>query len=656
MGYIINTDYLSIITESASPLSPVYKEAADNAEKGTNKGLAQLKNFITSIENLSKKPGVKDTRISSSKGNIKEFSGYEDIKHAIEFLNKNLSGVADVKECVTIYDALENWASLYERGYSDNIRLIQLEYENAVYMLATGLSTIISTNMDVVANGTEIKMVKKSASTHGIIQKTLKDLAKELGNRNHKEYLEALLKASGKNINESVYTEGVVEAVMATFELIKNLFTNGYSILSKGAMVLKTVKKSIFGIVPLIRCCMYIRYKKKADTIVALEEQMVFISRNIEQLKNMKNMDEVKKRMIIRKQEATIEAYRKKAEKLRAELMETEKDAAVAIKKEDPQMKDTDGDLVLESGRTIEEVFSERGGRNTKRSNLRGADINQYRMQQNMNSFLGGIFGKKKETTKEEPEQDSQLEKDIADAIEQFKKDNARKTVTLKLGPNSKDDPSKVTHTKIGGTPYWPEGEQWPMYDGRHMICVAQLNFSDLPKLEDFPTTGMLQFFIDSDEIWDSPDGVKVVYHGTIDPSKSLKDVPVTTEDDRAGFIDNEVFYPTGELEEDYPNCDNECCNILDYLNDKFGKDVIDKYIKFVWKHTNSSFGTRISGWPSYTQSEPRYVDKDTVQLLQMDSEGGMMWGDCGIAHFFIKKEDLKNKNFDHVMFTWDCC
>lgn len=248
------------------------------------------------------------------------------------------------------------------------------------------------------------------------------------------------------------------------------------------------------------------------------------------------------------------------------------------------------------------------------------------------------------------------MEKDIIDAIEKFRKDHVRKTVTLKLGPNSNDDPSKVTYTKIGGTPYWPKDQKWPEYSNRPMICIAQLNFDQLPKLEDFPTTGLLQFFIDTDEDWDTQDGIKVIYHDKVDPSNTLQEVPVTTEDDRAGFIEGQIFYPTGKLEDDYPNTDNESCDIFDYLEDKFGKETIKEYSSVVWEHDESSYGTRLGGWPSYTQSEPRYVDNDTVQLLQMDSEGGMMWGDCGIANFFIKKEDLKNKNFDRVMFTWDCC
>lgn len=358
MGYRIPTDYFEIITDTTNFISSVYKEAANDSEKGTPKGFAYFRNFLTSIENLSKKSQVKDNRISGSKGNIKNFSGYNDIETAIKFLNKNLSGVNDVKECVIVYDALTNWASLYEQGYSDNVSLIQLEYENALYMLVTTLSAILATNMDVVANGTELKFKKKEASTHGVIQSTMKDLAKQLGDRNHKDYLEAILKASEKGITESViYTEGFVGAAAATLSLVKGLWDNGVAIIGGGINLLTRVKKSLFGIIPLIRAIMYIRYKKKADTIVALEEQAAFIQMNIEQLHIMKGGDEAKRKIIIKKQQAAMEAYRKKAEKLRAQLMETEKDAATEIKKEDPQMKETGGDLVLESGRTVEEVF-----------------------------------------------------------------------------------------------------------------------------------------------------------------------------------------------------------------------------------------------------------------------------------------------------------
>ena len=93
------------------------------------------------------------------------------------------------------------------------------------------------------------------------------------------------------------------------------------------------------------------------------------------------------------------------------------------------------------------------------------------------------------------------------------------------------------------------------------------------------------------------------------------------------------------------------------HIEDKFKDEDKNVLIHLIWDNLQSSWKTRIGGWPSYTQSEPRFVNENTVQLLQLDSEAGMMWGDCGIAHFFIQKEDLEKKNFDGtVTFTWDCC
>lgn len=49
------------------------------------------------------------------------------------------------------------------------------------------------------------------------------------------------------------------------------------------------------------------------------------------------------------------------------------------------------------------------------------------------------------------------------------------------------------------------------------------------------------------------------------------------------------------------------------------------------------------------------------VQLFQMDSDYGkendfVMWGDAGVANFFISEEDLANKDFRDVLYSWDCC
>ena len=33
-----------------------------------------------------------------------------------------------------------------------------------------------------------------------------------------------------------------------------------------------------------------------------------------------------------------------------------------------------------------------------------------------------------------------------------------------------------------------------------------------------------------------------------------------------------------------------------------------------------------------------------------------IIWGDCGVANFFINQKDLENCDFSKVLYNWDCC
>ena len=352
MGYNICTNYCEIVSGSNIPTSKAYTEAAKSIENNTPKGMAQLKKFITSMETIAADDKVKDSRISSTKGNIKNFKGYENIKVAIDFLEKGLGSVDIVKDLSSIFNALEKYQALYTDGYSKNVRLIILEYESALYQLVTGLSLAMATELDVVQNGTSIQVKKKSGYTHGVIHKTSKDLAKQLSSNNHKDYLETLLKVSEESpitpVTESTtFLEG---AIVDTLSALDTIWKHTKNAGKFGIRIVKAVKSTLFGIIPIIRGIIYLRYKKKADTILELDQQVLFIQNNIETLENKKTMDPAKKAEIIKKQKAVIEAYKKKAEKLRAELTETEKEAAIEIKKDDESIKDIDEDeFVLES-------------------------------------------------------------------------------------------------------------------------------------------------------------------------------------------------------------------------------------------------------------------------------------------------------------------
>ena len=71
----------------------------------------------------------------------------------------------------------------------------------------------------------------------------------------------------------------------------------------------------------------------------------------------------------------------------------------------------------------------------------------------------------------------------------------------------------------------------------------------------------------------------------------------------------------------------------------------------------------KILGYPYFEQMDPRYDYREyNTLLIQLDSyydennHGFIInWGSMGIANFFIRSTDLRKRNFDDVLFNWDC-
>jgi len=86
-------------------------------------------------------------------------------------------------------------------------------------------------------------------------------------------------------------------------------------------------------------------------------------------------------------------------------------------------------------------------------------------------------------------------------------------------------------------------------------------------------------------------------------------------------------------------------------------QEVYEEYEKLF-----PSVGHKIGGYPYFTQNDPRnletYKREKYILLFQMDTDdgAGIMWGDCGVANFFISEQDLENKDFSRVLYNWDCC
>lgn len=359
----ICTDFMEIVTGTTNMISPVYREAADHVDKNDTKAQIYMKNFFTSINQVANKTKSKSRSLAESKGNIKSFKGYHNIEKAFEILNKYAKKIHLVKDLHTIHDMLIKYAPLYTRAYEARVDLVTLEYESALDTLVTCLSMIMSSVIDVEASDTDIKIVNKNAPMIHTFEKMGKEFAKQLSNKNHEAYLEKMVNAKHESgmsnadaKTESVFIEG---AVQEWLDLAMTAVAGVKSIGPAVVGIARGIKNSLFGIIPLIRSALYLRYKRKADTVLALDQQVIFIERNIEQLKNRKNMDPREKALIIKKQKAYIEAYKKKAEKLRAELSDGEREASEEIKKEDPKMGNTnDDDFVLEQAGFINGILN----------------------------------------------------------------------------------------------------------------------------------------------------------------------------------------------------------------------------------------------------------------------------------------------------------
>lgn len=210
--------------------------------------------------------------------------------------------------------------------------------------------------------------------------------------------------------------------------------------------------------------------------------------------------------------------------------------------------------------------------------------------------------------------------------------------------------------SKVGGLPYWPVEKQYPTTpDGQPLYLLAQINLSEVPYASEIlPQMGMLQFFLAEDNTYgmDFDDQTaqnlfRVVYHETTD-AEVLTDFSFLEPIEEFPLPYNREYRIRYEVGEE--PIGNTVYNFADLL------DFNDEAIEEIYFDAFSGQGHKMGGYPFFTQEDPR--DEDTpydVLLLQLDSDLDMMWGDSGVANFFIRRDDLTRKDFSNVLYNWDC-
>ncbi|KAA1245792.1 YwqG family protein [Aquimarina sp. RZ0] len=254
----------------------------------------------------------------------------------------------------------------------------------------------------------------------------------------------------------------------------------------------------------------------------------------------------------------------------------------------------------------------------------------------------------------------------IPDFLKKFESDlkkYEREFVRIKAKPRKEkllEDNLELKDSKFLGFPFFPEDKEYPKdQNGKPMIMIAQLNFEQIPKLKDFPEDGILQLFLSPKDWYE--EGSKIIYH-----SKEELNKPTLNNFSFLSIKDYEEI-PIYKLHQlSFEKCIDKGGSEdsqFDYLFDgidywDFTENLTEQQEKQFGEYFNSN-GHKIGGYAEFTQSDPRDYNaeqRNDIQVLQIDVDDHIMFGDSGLGHIFISKESLIQKDFSKAYFYWDCC
>lgn len=271
---------------------------------------------------------------------------------------------------------------------------------------------------------------------------------------------------------------------------------------------------------------------------------------------------------------------------------------------------------------------------------------------------------------------------DINIVIEEIKKNNSRECINIIIEENNS---LNLTDSKFGGIPYISTDADTPKDSNDNQLALlAQINCSDLPENDLYPKEGLLQFWISRNnefglgnkkdycvkyikniednitkksilnkyKLLDEENSEEYSPFSKKNTSFALKFEKGISTITSTDFLFEDIALKT--IHELFPDE-----NIED-LYDDLERDVFDTLFKAF-----SGVDHAIGAYPTFTQWDPRNPEeKDAygITLLQVESHwdndsnsSGIMWGDSGVANFFINKEKLEHLNFEDVLFNWDC-
>ena len=271
---------------------------------------------------------------------------------------------------------------------------------------------------------------------------------------------------------------------------------------------------------------------------------------------------------------------------------------------------------------------------------------------------------------------------DINIVIEEIKKNNGRECINITIEEN---DSLNLTDSKFGGLPYISTDADTPKDSNDNQLALlAQINCSDLPENTLYPKDGLLQFWISRNDDFGLSDKkdycVKYIKNieDNITKENILNKYKLLDEENSEEYSPfnkkNTSFALKFEkgmstiTSTDFLFEDIALKTIHELFPDENIEDLYDDLERDVFDTLFKAFNGvdhAIGAYPTFTQWDPRNPEeKDAygITLLQVESHwdndsnnNEIMWGDSGVANFFINKEKLEHLNFEDVLFNWDC-
>lgn len=259
---------------------------------------------------------------------------------------------------------------------------------------------------------------------------------------------------------------------------------------------------------------------------------------------------------------------------------------------------------------------------------------------------------------------------DIKDYIHK----NMKNSIKIKL--EEEEDYKVVGSSRIGGYPDVPENFNWPKTkEGDFMTLIAQLNMSEISKYDldnVLPKNGLLYFFMGIDEpAYDIEH--KVIYFESAENIKLMKIEETTILEDDCEFksfkasatstvdipnyaymdydvIDDSDSYFDMEEEVKF-SCGNNIGSIFGYPDGQHDDSELEAALKIILNEGYHYSPKEKDKLINYYKGDVNKADEEIsniCMLLEIDSENnvGFQWWDSGCIHFFIRKEDLINKDF----------